>query len=286
MDKKTLPPQKQAIQPGLESEMHPMPEYINKNYIGSKKLEGKTALITGGDSGIGRAVAVHMATEGANIAIAYRDSRELQDALYTKDLVLAAGTKCLLVEGDLKEAECCNLLVEKTLSEYGTIDILVNNAAVQFPKKDLKDITDEQLELTFKTNIYPYFRITRKCLEYMEPGASIINTASITAYEGSPHLVDYSSTKGAIVSFTRALAAQVADKGIRVNGVAPGPIWTPLIPASFTAEEVAVFGSDTPMKRPGQPSEVAPAYVFLASEDSSYITGQMIHINGGTPVGG
>jgi len=286
MEKKTMPPQKQDDQPGLETLMHPKPEYIRKGYIGSKKLEGKNVLITGGDSGIGRAVAVHMAAEGANIAITYLDSSELEDAEFTKKLVEDMGTDCILLEGDLKNPDFCIKIVEETIDAFGKIHVLVNNAAVQFPQKKLIDISDEQLELTFRTNIFPYFMVTRKCLEHMKSGASIINTASITAYEGSPRLVDYSSTKGAIVSFTRALAAQVAEKGIRVNGVAPGPIWTPLIPASFTAEEVAVFGGDTPMKRPGQPCEVAPAYVFLACDDSSYITGQMIHVNGGTPVGG
>lgn len=286
MVKKTMPHQKQDIQPGLEAEMDPKPEYIRKSYIGSSKLAGKNVLITGGDSGIGRAVAVHMAAEGANISLTYLDSRELEDAELTRKLVEDRGVKCILLEGDLKAPDFCTKIVEETINAFGKIHVLVNNAAVQFPQKELIDISDEQLELTFKTNIFPYFMVTRKCLEHMESGASIINTASITAYEGSPRLVDYSSTKGAIVSFTRALAAQVAEKGIRVNGVAPGPIWTPLIPASFTAEEVAVFGGDTPMKRPGQPSEVAPAYVFLACDDSSYITGQMIHVNGGTPVGG
>lgn len=286
MDKKTLPPQKQYIQPGVESEMHPKPEYIRKDYIGSHKLEGKAVLITGGDSGIGRAVALHMAVEGAKIAFTYLDHREAADAAFTKQLVEETGAECLVFEGDLKQPAFCIRIVKETLAAFGKIDVLVNNAAVQYPQKDLKDISDEQLELTFSTNILPYFRVTRECIGQMQSGASIINTASITAYEGSPRLVDYSSTKGAIVSFTRALAAQVAEKGIRVNGVAPGPIWTPLIPASFTAEEVAVFGGDTPMKRPGQPSEVAPAYVFLASRDSSYITGQVIHVNGGSPVGG
>lgn len=286
MEKRTMPPQKQDIQPGLETQMDPKPEYIRKSYTGSKKLAGKNVLITGGDSGIGRAVAIHMAAEGANISFTYFDSRELEDAELTKKLVEERGVKCMLLEGDLKDRKFCDRIAEDTLSTFGKIHVLVNNAAVQYPQKQLEDLSDEQLELTFRTNIFPYFWVTRKCLEHMEPGASIINTASITAYEGSPRLVDYSSTKGAIVSFTRALAAQVAEKGIRVNGVAPGPIWTPLIPSSFTPEEVAVFGGDTPMKRPGQPSEVAPAYVFLACDDSSYITGQMIHVNGGTPIGG
>ncbi len=286
MEKKQFPPQHQPAQPGKETDMHPRPEYIRASYKGSGKLEGKVALITGGDSGIGRSVAVHFAREKAHVAIAYFGGREEEDAQETSRLVEAEGCACLLMAGDLRDPAFCKSIVTQTIERFGALDILVNNAAVQFPDKDFIDIDDEQLETTFETNIYPFFRTTREALPHLGKGASIINTTSVTAYKGSPHLVDYSSTKGAIVSFTRALAAQLAAKGIRVNGIAPGPIWTPLIPASFDKEKVAVFGSDTPMERAGQPSEVGPAFVYLASEESSYMTGQVLHINGGTPVGG
>lgn len=275
---------KKQEQPGKETEMTPQPEFIRQNYKGSDKLLNKIALITGGDSGIGRSVAIHFAREGANIAIAYYD--EDQDAKETKRLIEREGRECLLLHGDLKNKDFCKRIVADTVEKFGSLNILVNNAAMQFPKDDLKNITDDQLKLTFETNIYPFFYTTQEALEYLKVGDCIINTASITAYQGSPRLVDYSSTKGAIVAFTRSIAGQLVEKGIRVNGVAPGPIWTPLIPASFDEEETAKFGKDTPMKRPGQPSEIGPAYVFLASEDSSYMTGQMIHINGGEFVGG
>lgn len=281
-----LPPQHQETQPGRETEMHPKPEYIRHGYKGSDKLKGKIALITGGDSGIGRSVAVHFAREGADIAIAYYHENETADAQDTKALIENEGRKCLLLPGDLKDPDFCRSIVTDTISGLGGLNILVNNAAMQFPQKEFGAISDDQLELTFETNIYPYFRTTQQALKHFEKGDVIINTASVTAYEGNPLLVDYSSTKGAIVSFTRALAAQLAEKAIRVNGVAPGPIWTPLIPASFDEEQVAKFGTDTPLGRPGQPSEIGPAYVYLASEDSSYMTGQILHLNGGTPVGG
>ena len=282
METKNFAKQKQE-QPGKETEMVPQPEFIRQNYKGSDKLLNKIALITGGDSGIGRSVAIHFAREGANIAIVYYD--EKQDAKETKRLIEKEGRECLLLHGDLKNEDFCKKIVADTVEKFGSLNILVNNAAMQFPKDDLKNITDDQLKLTFETNIYPFFYTTQEALKTLKDGDCIINTASITAYQGSPHLVDYSSTKGAIVAFTRSIAGQLVEKGIRVNGVAPGPIWTPLIPSSFDEEETAKFGKDTPMKRPGQPSEIGPAYVFLASEDSSYMTGQMIHINGGEFVG-
>jgi len=284
MKTKEFPPQKQKNQPGKETEMVPQPEFIRENYRGSDKLKGKIALITGGDSGIGRSIAVHFAREGADIAIVYYDEKD--DAKDTKHFIEREGRECLLLHGDLKKESFCKKVVADTIAKFGGLNILVNNAAMQFPKDDLKNITGDQLRLTFETNIYPFFYTTQEALKTLKKGDCIINTASITAYQGSPHLVDYSSTKGAIVAFTRSIAAQLAEKGIRVNGVAPGPIWTPLIPASFDEEETAKFGTDTPMKRAGQPSEIGPAYVFLACEDSSYMTGQMIHINGGEFVGG
>jgi len=279
-----LPPQHQQNQPGDEHKMNPEPEIIREGYKGSNKLAGKKAFITGGDSGIGRSVAVHFAREGADVAIVYYD--EHKDAEATKALVEKEGRKCILISGDVKDEAFCKKAVQEALNELGGLNIVVNNAAVQFPQKDFNDITGDQVRETFETNIIPFFYITREALKHLKKGDAIINTASVTAYRGSPHLVDYSSTKGAIVSFTRSTAGMLAEKGIRVNGVAPGPIWTPLIPSTFTAKEVAEFGKDVPMKRPGQPSEIGPAYVFLASEDASYITGQIIHINGGEIVNG
>jgi len=275
-------PAQQQSQPGEQQKMHPEPEIIKGTYTGSNKLKGKVALITGGDSGIGRSVAVHFAREGANIAIVYLE--EKKDAKETKRLVEKEGQQCLILAGDLKNEKFCDSVIKKCLLEYKTINVLVNNAAMQFPKDDISDISSEQLKETFETNIYPYFYITRSILEHLKEGDIIINTSSVTAYRGSEHLLDYSSSKGAIVSFTRSLSKMLAAKKIRVNGVAPGPIWTPLIPSTF--DNVSDFGKDTPMGRAGQPSEVAPAYVFLASEDSSYITGQFIHINGGEIIGG
>jgi NAD(P)-dependent dehydrogenase (short-subunit alcohol dehydrogenase family) len=277
---KTFPEQKQNL-PGSEHLMTPEPEIIRENYTGSGKLLGKVAFITGGDSGIGRSVAVHFAREGADVAIVYL--KEDKDAMATKELIEKEGRRCIIISGDLKDEKFCKAAVKKCRTELKKINILVNNAAVQFPQNDFEKITTAQLHKTFETNIYPYFYITKAVLPFFEEGDTIINTSSVTAYRGSEHLVDYSSTKGAIVSFTRSLSAMLAPKKIRVNGVAPGPIWTPLIVASF--DKVADFGKDNPMGRAGQPSEVAPAYVFLASEDSSYITGQFIHINGGELVG-
>jgi len=277
-------PQEQDEQPGVEAEMDPRPEYIKATYKASGKLNGKTALITGGDSGIGRAVSIHFAKEGADIGIVYLD--EDVDAEETKKLVEAEGRKCLLFKGDVKGSDFCKETVRQLVSELGKINILVNNAGMQIPQKEAGDITEEQLEATFRTNIFAYFYFVQEALEHMQEGDCIINTTSVTAYRSSPNLIDYSSTKGAITSFTRSMGANLAEKKIRVNGVAPGPVWTPLIVSTFEEEKIKSFGSETAMKRPGQPSELGPAYVFLASEDSSFITGQIIHVNGGEIVNG
>ncbi len=278
---KTFPEQKQNL-PGNEHLMNPEPEIIKENYNGSGKLLGKVAFITGGDCGIGRSVAVHFAREGANIAIVYL--KEDKDAQKTKQLVEKEGQQCLLISGDLKDEKFCKSAIKNCVKTFSKINIIVNNAAVQFPQNELEKITAAQLQKTFETNIYPYFYITKAALPFLDKDDSIINTSSVTAYRGSEHLLDYSSTKGAILTFTRSLSTMLAKRQIRVNGVAPGPIWTPLIVATF--DKVSDFGKDNPMGRAGQPSEVGPAYVFLASEDSSYITGQFIHINGGELVGG
>ncbi len=278
---KKFPQQKQTL-PGNEHKMNPEPEIIRENYAGSGKLLGKTAFITGGDSGIGRSAAVHFAREGANVAIVYL--KEDKDAKETKAMIEKEGQQCLLISGDLKDEKFCKDAIKKCITAFKTINVLVNNAAVQFPQNELEKITAAQLQKTFETNIYPYFYITKAALPHLKEGDAIINTSSVTAYRGSEHLADYASTKGAIVSFTRSLSTMLAKRKIRVNGVAPGPIWTPLIVASF--DKVSDFGKDNPMERAGQPSEVGPAYVFLACEDSSYITGQFIHINGGELVGG
>ena len=282
--KQTLPEQKQQRQPGVETEMEPRPKSVNPDYKGSGKLEGKVAIVTGGDSGIGKSVAVYFAKEGADVAIAYFDEDE--DAERTKRLIMEEGRNCLLIRGDIGDESHCEQLVRQVLDEYEKIDILVNNAGEQHPQKSLLDITAEQLQKTFRTNIFAMFYLTKAALWHIKKGSSIINTASITAYKGNPTLIDYSSTKGAIVSFTRSLSLSLAKQGIRVNGVAPGPIWTPLIPSTFTAEEVGSFGASQPMQRPGEPCELAPAYVYLASDDSSYVSGQIIHVNGGEVVNG
>jgi len=282
-DNQTLPPQEQP-EPGKEGLMNPRPEYRGEDYKAAGKLEGKVAIITGGDSGIGRSVAVLYAREGADVAILYLDQH--QDAEETRTVVEQYGRRCLTFAGDVADREVCRKVIDETLAAFGKLDILVNNAAEQHPQEKLEDISEEQWEKTFRTNIFGMFQMTKAALPHLGKGASIINTTSVTAYKGSPQLLDYSATKGAITAFTRSLSMNLAERGIRVNGVAPGPIWTPLIPSTFDADEVAEFGSNTPMKRPGQPDEVAPAYVYLASSDAAYVSGQVIHVNGGTVVHG
>ena len=268
--------------PGYESEMDPQPLVIRDSYKGSGKLEGKTAIITGGDSGIGRAVAVHYAREGCDVAIVYRS--ETSDAQTTRSMVEKEGRKCLLFEGDLGHRDFCFKVVEEATKELGgKLNILVNNAAEHHMSESLEDMDLDEMERTFRSNIFSMFYLTKYALEHMKEGDSIINTTSVTSYRGSGHLIDYSATKGAITAFTRSLGSNLADKKIRVNAVAPGPIWTPLIPA--TRDDSEKFGKKEPLGRPGQPAEVAPAYVFLASEDASYMTSQVIHINGGEVVG-
>lgn len=264
--------------------MKKQPESIKSSYKGSEKLKGKTALITGADSGIGKAVAIHFAREGADVAVAY--FKEDEDAEDTKRLVEKEGAKCIIIKGDITESSFCDNLVEEVIKTFGKIDILVNNAGTQQTQESITDISLEQIELTFHTNIISMIYLTKKVVPHLKDGSRIINTTSITSYQGHPLLVDYASTKGAITSFTRSLSAQLADKNILVNGVAPGPIWTPLIPATMPKKKVDNFGKNTYLGRPGQPSEVAPAYVYLASEDSSYVTGQVIHVNGGRVTGG
>ncbi|GEN84334.1 putative oxidoreductase YhdF [Sporosarcina luteola] len=278
-------PQTQNHQPGVEAEMDPPPLYDDENYKGSGKLKGKNALITGGDSGIGRAVAVAFAKEGANVAIAYLDEAEDVDANKTVELIEKYGGKAKKIRIDISEEENCEQLIDEFIQEFGSLNILVNNAGKQFPQDDISQISGDQLRETFETNFFGLFHLSKAALAHMKDGDCIVNTSSVTAYNGSPGLIDYSATKGAITSFTRSLALNLADKGIRVNAVAPGPIWTPLIPATFDAKKVEQHGADTPVKRRGQPAENAPAYVFLASNDSSYMTGQTIHVDGGDYVG-
>jgi NAD(P)-dependent dehydrogenase (short-subunit alcohol dehydrogenase family) len=282
--KKTRPSQQQSRQPGREYEMKPRPKVQVPEYRPAGKLHGKAALITGGDSGIGRAVAVAYAKEGADVAIVYLE--EDTDAQETVRLVEAEGRRCLAMKGDIGSEQFCQECVEKTVAEFGKLDILINNAAEQHPQENIEDITEEQLERTFRTNIFSMFFLTKAAMKHLKEGSAIINTSSVTAYRGSSQLLDYASTKGAIVAFTRSLASALAEKKIRVNAVAPGPIWTPLIPSTFPPEKVESFGGDVPMKRPGEPAEVAPSYVFLGSSDSSYFTGQVLHPNGGEVING
>lgn len=277
--RKTLPAQEQARQPGLQDRMTPLPESIRKDYRGAGRLEGKVALITGGDSGIGRAVALHFAREGAKVAFGYLD--ETADAEETARLVREEGGDCLAMAGDVGDPATCQALVRRVVEAYGRIDVLVNNAAEQHTVDAPEALDPAQVERTFRTNVFACVSLASAAIPHMHEGASIINTGSVTGARGHEKLIDYAATKGAIHALTFSLAQSLAERGIRVNAVAPGPVWTPLIPASFSAEEVSRFGADTLLKRPGQPSEIAPAYVFLASQDASFITGQIIHINGG-----
>ena len=281
---KEFPKQEQSL-PGSQQEQHPSPEVLPKEYPNGK-LVGKVAIITGADSGIGQAVAILFAKEGADVVVSYLC--EDDDAKMTKKHVESYQQRCLLVASDLSEEANCQKLIDTAIAEFGKIDILVNNAGMQVEQESLTDISSAQFDKTIHTNFYPHFWLSKFALPHMPGGSSIINTTSITAYRGSDHLIDYAATKGAILSFTRALANNLMsqDKGIRVNGVAPGPIWTPLIVASFTPDEIEKFGQSTPMGRAGQPNEVAPAYLYLASDDASYVTGQVIHVNGGEIVGG
>jgi len=280
--KKQQPMKSQKTQPGLEFKMDPKPEFDGKKL--NKKLFNKAAIITGGDSGIGRAVAVAFSKEGCDVGIIYLN--EHKDAEKTRFEIESQGRRCLLIAGDIRNEKFCKRAVEKIQKYFGRLDIVVNNAAVQFPQESLTEISKQQLYKTFETNIFSYFYIVKAAMKFFKKGSVIINTTSVTAYRGSPELIDYSSTKGAIVSFTRSLSASLSDKGIRVNAVAPGPVWTPLIPASFDAKKVSTFGSDVPLGRAAQPEEIAPCFVFLASDDSSFMTGQVLHPNGGEIVNG
>lgn len=264
--------------------MTPKPRTEDATYRGSGKLQGKAALITGGDSGIGQAVAIAYAKEGANVAIAYLDEHE--DAKETKQRVEQAGRSCLAISSNIGDELFYQQAVQQTVNEFGQLDILVNNAAEQHPQESIENISAEQLERTFRTNIFSMFYLTKAALPHLKQGSAIVNTTSVTACKGNPSLLDYSSTKGAIVAFTRSLSQALLEKGIRVNGVAPGPVWTPLIPSTFPGEQIENFGAHVPMKREGQPEEIAPSYVFLASDDSSYMAGQILHPNGGAVING
>jgi NAD(P)-dependent dehydrogenase (short-subunit alcohol dehydrogenase family) len=283
MGEKNFPPQQQE-QPGVRSKMDPKPQTEGDDYRASGKLAQLVALITGGDSGIGRAVAIHFAKEGADIAIVYLNEHE--DAKDTRSLVEKEDRRCLLIPGDVGDENFCREAVQRTMDTYGRLDVLVNNAGEQHEYDSILDISREQLERTFKTNIFSMFYMVKAALPHLKPGSAIVNSTSVTAYQGHPGLLDYAATKGAIVAFTRSLSTHLAKDEIRVNAVAPGPVWTPLIPASFSKEKVAAFGANTPMGRAGQPEEIAPCYVFLASRDSSYMTGQVLHPNGGRIVNG
>ncbi|WP_010627299.1 SDR family oxidoreductase [Halomonas sp. KM-1] len=279
MSEEKQPPQEQSHQPGAEYKMDPQPEYIRQSYRGADKLKDKVAIITGGDSGIGRAVAVHYAREGADCVIVHLE--EDTDARDTQRLVEAEGRRCLVLKGDVGEPSFCDEIVDKTLAEFGKLNIVVHNAAEQYDWDDITEIPPDQLQRTFQTNVFSHFYLTKAALPHMHEGDSIICTSSINAFKGNPTLIDYTATKGAIQGLVRSLAVPLAEKGIRVNSVAPGPVWTPLIPASFDAEKVASFGGQVPMNRAGQPSEMGPAYVYLACEESSYMSGQTLHLNGG-----
>jgi NAD(P)-dependent dehydrogenase (short-subunit alcohol dehydrogenase family) len=279
-----IPPQEQERQPGRQDQMQPRPQAEMRAYRAAGRLEGKVALVTGGDSGIGRAVAIGFAKEGADVAIVYLE--EHGDATATRDLVQAEGRRCVAIAGDLGDPAFCRDAVAQSVREFGKLDLLVNNAAEQHPKDRLEDISDEQMERTFRTNIFSMFYMTKAALAHLPDGAAIVNSTSVTAYRGSPHLIDYASTKGAIVAFTRSLAGNLKQRRIRVNAVAPGPVWTPLIPSSFPADHVEQFGEKTSLGRAPQPDEVAPSYIFLACDDSLPMTGQVLHPNGGEIIGG
>lgn len=278
----TFPAQHQPVQPGMEFEINPLPIFENPNYTPSGKLKDKVVIISGGDSGIGRAVSVLFAKEGADIVISYLNEHE--DANCTKQIIESYGRKCVLIPGDLRDENLSTYITETAINTFGKIDILINNCGVQFPQNSILDISSKQLKDTFETNIFTFFYLTKAVLPHLGANSSIINTTSITAFDGKKNLIDYSATKGAITVFTKSLALSLADQAIRVNAVAPGPIWTPLIPSSFSPKEVEIFGTETPLKRAGEPFELAPAYLYLASDDSRYVTGQIIHVNGGTMV--
>lgn len=279
-----LPPQHQDRQPGLQEAMTPEPRAEMADYRGACKLTGRVAVVTGGDSGIGRAVTIGFAKEGAQVAVIYLDEHD--DAAQTCRHVEAAGGTCLLIAGDVGDEAFCRQAVERVIATFGRLDIVVNNAGEQHPQQSLEDITAEQLERTFRTNIFSMFFLIKAALPHLKPGAAVVNTTSVTAYRGNSKLLDYSASKGAITALTRSLALGLAGRGIRVNAVAPGPIWTPLIPSTFSSDHVEKFGSNQPLGRVGQPDEVAPAYIFLASDDSSYMSGQVLHPNGGEVVNG